>query len=252
MGSAIGRRRPRPTKVHAVEGDGPRALRDVVIEAASRVIRDRGLARTRTSHIARTAGCAEGSIYRYFPSKSELVHEVIHSRLLNMVGVLAGLHVRAGTATVDANLLEAARTAYASYGEGVTLLGGLLADTELLDAERELLAADDVGPHAVAVSLTDYLKAEQALGRVRPDADVELAAKLVLTSCLGASLLHVLGADLEAAGGERFLRGLVTSVMGELAPVSTEDDHERLSARPADRRHAASTPATPPLQDGDR
>jgi AcrR family transcriptional regulator len=252
MGSAIDRQRPRPKSVHAAEGVDPQTLRVAVIEAASQVIRARGLARTRMSHIARAAGCAEGSIYRYFPSKSELVREVIHSRLLSMVGMLAGLPMRAGTATVEANLLEAARAALASYGEGVTLLGGLLADTELLAAERELLAANDVGPHAVAVSLAGYLKAEQALGRVRADADVEVAARLLLTSCLGASLFRAIEADLEASDQGRFLRGLVTSVMSGLAPAVTEGDGDRPTAQPADRRHAASTAAIPLFQNGDR
>jgi AcrR family transcriptional regulator len=146
----------------------PQALRDAVIDAALRVIQERGLARTRTSHIARAAGCSEGSIYRYFSGKSELVHEVIRSRLLTMIGTLGELPMRAGTATVQANLLEAARAALASYGDGVMLLGGLFADAELLAAEREFLASRDVGPHAVAVNLAAYLKAEQRLGRVRP------------------------------------------------------------------------------------
>ena len=146
----------------------PQALRDAVIDAAVRVIQERGLARTRTSHIARAAGCSEGSIYRYFSGKSELVHEVIRSRLLTMIGTLGGLPMRAGTATVEANVFDAARAALASYGDGVMLLGGLFADAELLAAEREFLAGRDAGPHAVAVNLAAYLKAEQRLGRARP------------------------------------------------------------------------------------
>ncbi len=66
-------------------------MRDAVIEAAVRVIEERGLAQTRTSHIARGAGCAEGSIYRYFSGKSEQIHEVIHSRLVGLIGMLADL-----------------------------------------------------------------------------------------------------------------------------------------------------------------
>ena len=200
----------------AVDGTS-QALRDAVIDAALRVIQERGLARTRTSHIARAAGCSEGSIYRYFSGKSELVHEAIRSRLLYMIGTLADLPMRAGTATVEENLLEAARAALGTYREGVMLFGGLFADTELLAAEREFLADQDVGPHAVAVELAAYLKAEQDLGRVRAEADVEVAARVLLASCLGESLFRAIDATVDAADQDRYLRGLVETVMDGLA-----------------------------------
>jgi hypothetical protein len=56
------------------------------------------------------------------------------------------------------------RAALASYGDGVMLFGGPLADTELLAAEPDL-ASYDVSPHAMAVNLATYVKAEQDLGR---------------------------------------------------------------------------------------
>lgn len=192
------------------------SLREAVIDAAFQVIRERGLARTRTSHIARAAGCAEGSIYRYFSGKSELVSEVVHSRLRRVIGVLVDLPTRAGTATVEANLLEAARAVLGSYREEVTLLGGLFADTELLAAERELLAAHDAGPHARAADLAAYLKAEQELGRVRCDADVEIAARALLASCLGESFFRAIDADVDVEDQDRYLRGLVDTLLGGL------------------------------------
>ena len=214
-------------------GEGtPPALRQAVIEAALRVIDERGLARTRTSHIARAAGCAEGSIYRYFSGKSELVHEAIRSRLLNMIDTLADLPTRAGTATVEANLLEAARAALAAYGEGVMLFGGLFADTELLAAERDVLAGRDAGPHAVAENLAAYLKAEQELGRVRPDADVEIAARLLLASCLGQSFFRAIDATVDAADQQRYLRGLVATVTGSLVASPPDDGSDQPALRP--------------------
>lgn len=193
-------------------------MRQAVIDAALQVIEERGLARTRTSHIARAAGCAEGSIYRYFSGKSELIREVIQSRLRAVIGVLTDLPLRAGTGTVEANLLEAARAALASYREGAIVLGGLFADTEMLAAEREYLAARDVGPHAVAAKLAAYLKAEQDLGRVRPDADVEIVARILLASCLGESFFRTIDTVLDGADQARYLHGLVSTVTDGLAP----------------------------------
>ena len=106
------------------------------------------------------------------------------------------------------------------------LLGGLFADTELLAAEREFLAGHDVGPHAVAFNLAAYLKAEQRLGRVRPEADVEVAARLLLASCLGESFFRAIDAVVDAADQERYLRGLVETVVGSLVTRSRAQPRE--------------------------
>jgi AcrR family transcriptional regulator len=188
-----------------------------VLDATLRVIRERGLARTRTSHIARAAGCAEGSIYRYFSGKSELVRAALHSQLRSLIGVLGDLPTRAGTATVEANLLEVARAALTFYGEGVTLIGCLLADTELMADEREFLASNDVGPHRVAADVAAYLKAEQDLGRVRSDADVEVAGRLLLACCLGEGVFRATDAAVDATDQDRYVRALVGIVLGGLA-----------------------------------
>lgn len=217
--------------VSGMDQGASQALRDAVIDAASRVIQERGLARTRTSHIARAAGCSEGSIYRYFSGKSELVHEVIRSRLLNMIGTVAQMPMRAGTATVQANLLEAARATFAAYGDSVMLLGGLFADTELLDAERAFLAGHDLGPHAVADNLAAYLKAEQRLGRVRPHADVEVAARLLFASCLGESMFRAIDASVDAADEDRYLRGLVDTVVAGLVPSTPQKGSDEPAPR---------------------
>ncbi|MGZ6652200.1 MAG: TetR/AcrR family transcriptional regulator [Solirubrobacteraceae bacterium] len=232
MALAIDSERRPSVVVSGTDQGTPQALRDAVIDAALRVIQERGLARTRTSHIARAAGCSEGSIYRYFSGKSELVHEVIRSRLLTMIGTLGELPTRAGTATVEANVFDAARAALASYGDGVMLLGGLFADAELLAAEREFLAGRDAGPHAVAVNLAAYLKAEQRLGRVRAEADVDVAARVVLASCLGESFFRAIDAAVDAADQERYLRGLVETVVGSLVTSPPDDGSDEPAPRP--------------------
>ena len=94
------------------------------------------MARTRTSAIAEAAGCAEGSIYRYFSGKPELLYEVVRSRLPGLIGLLLALPGRAGTATVETNLLDVARAALSFSGELVPLAAGVLADGVLLAEQR--------------------------------------------------------------------------------------------------------------------
>jgi AcrR family transcriptional regulator len=193
-------------------------LRERILDATSRVVAERGVAATRMSTIAQAAGCAEGSIYRYFEGKQELLYEVLRLRLTSPSG-LHGFPARAGTATVRSNLLEAARSALSSYRELVPLAAAVFADAELRAGKRELLEGGELDPHAGAGSLVEYLRAEQGLGRVRAGADTELAARTILDSCLGQSFVGALldrnGEDVEE---ERYAGALVELVARGLEP----------------------------------
>jgi hypothetical protein len=115
---------------------------------------------------------------------------------------------------------------------GVMLFGGRFADAELLPAEREPLASQHVGPHAVAVNLTADLKAEQELDRVRPEADVEVAARVLLASCPGESFFRAIDATVDAADQERYLRGLAATGATSLAASPPENGSEEPAPRP--------------------
>lgn len=199
------------------------ALRERILDATLHVIVERGIARTRTSAIAGEAGCSEGSIYRYFEGKPELFQEVVRTRLTSLLDVLPGLVGRAGAATVEGNLVDVARTALAFYGDVIPLYAGLFADAELLADQRESLVGRDLNPCAATGALVDYLRAEQRLGRVRPGADVDGVARVLLSSCLGQSFLCALAdgqlgeAERERRAGELgrlAMRGLQPSAGG--------------------------------------
>lgn len=198
----------------------PRELRERILDATLHVIRERGMARTRTSAIARQAGCSEGSIYRYFDGKPELFHEVVRTRLSSLLEVLPGLPERAGSHTVEANLVEVARAALSLYGELLPLYAGLFADAELLADEREGLVGRGLSPRTAAGALVDYLRVEQRRGRVRSGADLDLVARLILSSCLGESLFcALLDRRLDERERERRARGLVSVAIRELVPT---------------------------------
>jgi AcrR family transcriptional regulator len=195
-------------------------LRDRILAATSRVVSERGVAGTRMSAIASAAECAEGSIYRYFAGKQELLEEVLRARLAEPVDALHEFAPKAGSATVRANLREAARSALHSYRELVPLAAAVFADAELQAAQRELLEGGNLDPHTAAASLADYLRAEQELGRVRAGADTEVAARTLLDSCFGRSFV---GALLDRYGDEeerdRYADELVELVARGLEPA---------------------------------
>jgi AcrR family transcriptional regulator len=188
-------------------GQRPNELRERILDATLHVICERGMARTRTSAIARTAGCSEGSIYRYFEGKPELFREVVRTRLPTLA--LPGLAGRAGSATVEANLVDAARAALSFYTEVVPLYADLLSD------RRDGLPRGELTPRG---AIADYLRAEQRLGRVRRAADVELVAELLLSGCLGESFLLALAGERLAEPHDERAREIVRLAVRELEP----------------------------------
>ena len=191
-------------------------LRDRIVEAAWHVMRERGLAATRTSAIAEAAGCAEGSIYRYFDDKPQLLLAAIRSHLPETAGTEAGVLELAGTRTVRDNLLGIAQAACELYRDLVPLTTALLADATLVERRGEAFGGHDFRPSHTAAAVAAYLTAEQRLGRVRHDADPELAARLLVNGCVGESLIDGLFEPDRPRG--RGLAPLVSLVMRELDP----------------------------------
>ena len=188
--------------------------RSSILEAAERVIRDRGMASATTKEIAREARCAEGSIYRYFEDKHALMTEIIGSRYSGFFQFVDALPGRAGTGTVAGNLEEVARKSLDFYRGIVPMACGAVADRELLLQHREFFVRNKTGPMKLVRSLTEYLRREQKGGRVAPDAAPDLVAHTLLGSCFGHSFLGAfLGEDAHRVGHDRFARGLVKTVM---------------------------------------
>jgi AcrR family transcriptional regulator len=193
-------------------------LRERILDAALLVMRERGIAGTRTSAIAAAAGCAEGSIYRYFSGKQELLREVVRRALPDLDALLKALPARAGQATLRANLLEAMQAAAPLYRELALLTAGVLADADLLGDQRKPLAADAFGLGRGADALVLYLRREQEQGRLRVGVDPEAAGRVLLDGCFGACFSDmVLGLD--DAEQEGSLAELVELVIGGLEPT---------------------------------
>jgi AcrR family transcriptional regulator len=154
-----------------------------LVDAAERVLRTKGLARATTKEIAREAGYAEGTLYLHFADKLDLVRAVHEKLLPTFIEVVRHLPERAGTGTVAGNLTELAASALRLYRDVLPLGSSLFADPELLERMRGLLAERGGGPHRAWEPVIAYLRAEQALGRVSPDADPAAAALLLLGAC---------------------------------------------------------------------
>jgi AcrR family transcriptional regulator len=66
-----------------------RATVDALVEAAARILRERGYEATNVNEIARVAGVSVGSLYQYFPTKEALAGEVgrrLSKRMIDAFG----------------------------------------------------------------------------------------------------------------------------------------------------------------------
>src|SRR6266545_2376428 len=163
-------------------------IRRHILAAAEEIIHDRGLRAATTRAIAQRAGCAEGSIYRYFVDKHALFMEIVRTRFPQFLELISTLPDRAGTATVRKNLEEVARTALGFYRAIVPMVIGAMAERELLE--------------------------EQRLGRISEKVSPEHATRTLLGACFSEALLEELvGAEAVLGSDEQYAREIVRSLM---------------------------------------
>ncbi|SNY65217.1 TetR/AcrR family transcriptional regulator [Paractinoplanes atraurantiacus] len=163
--------------------------RDLILDAALRVIQERGLAKATTKEIAKAAGFSEAALYKHFADKSEIFLGVLQERSPGFQPLHSALAVRPGTNTVEANLTAIASAAIAFYHFNFPLFASIFAEPAILHTHRTRLRQLGAGPHKVNEALAAYVKAEQQTGRIPPTTDPEATADLLLGACFQHAFL---------------------------------------------------------------
>ncbi len=101
-----------------------------------------------------------------------------------------GARPEPGESTVEANLAAIARGALSFYQQSLPLLGGLLAQPKRMATHRDSMSKHGAGPGQAIAGIAAYLRAEQGLGRVEADADVDTAAALLDGACFHQAFLR--------------------------------------------------------------
>jgi AcrR family transcriptional regulator len=180
--------------------------RDVILDAALGVIRERGLGKATTKAIAQRAQLSEAALYKYFADKEEIFLGVLQERSPGFAPLQAALTATPGSATVEANLIAIATAAMAFYHENFPLLGSIFGEPRVFDAHRNRLIEKGAGPHKVNQAVAGYLRAEQQSGRIRADADATAAADLLVGSCFQhAFLCHFQGKPVDRRAAQRYV-----------------------------------------------
>ena len=203
--------------------------RDRILDAAAHVMRTRGFARTTTKEIARAAGYSEATLYKHFQDKTDLFLAVLKERLPSLGSTLSALsagidadadtsaandadagtngHADAKTAareSLASRLTGTARGAIAFYEASFPISASVFSEPELLTAHHAAVTRQGAGPQYPLEALARYLRLEQGRGRIRPGADCDAAASLLLGSCFQYAFLRCfaqLPPDPDAAAG---------------------------------------------------
>jgi AcrR family transcriptional regulator len=190
-----------------------------MVEAAERVMRSKGLARSTTKEIAREAGYSEGAIYKHFESKEELFICVLTERLPSFVGILGELPRRAGQEALGGVLGEVASAALAFYGESFPMSASIFSEPGLLARHREEIRKRGAGPQKANEALAAYLEDERKLGRVREDADPEAAAAMLLGACFQRAFFKSFSGESDVPVQEEgFVENIVRTLVRSLSP----------------------------------
>jgi AcrR family transcriptional regulator len=184
------------------------AARELIVDAAMAQLAEGGYASASVAGVARRAGVATGSVYRHFPSKSDLLAEVFRRCAQAEVDVLRGMAARGEPVTerlaawveafVRRALAEPVR-AYALIAEPVD---------PAVEAERLVFR------RAYADLFAAALRDGQARGEIEPG-DAELAATAIVgalsEALVGPLARRQTGADALVAGLQSFVLSAVRS-----------------------------------------
>ncbi len=214
--------------------------RDYILDAAVQVMHTLGLANTTTREIAQAAGLSEAALYKHFDDKTDLFLCVLRERLPDLFAALRELPNRVGQRTVRANLEDLTRVALAFYRNSAPFAASLFSRPELLARYQEHMRASGGGPHRARDLLADYLRAEQRAGRVAPEANAQVAAMLLIGTCLQRAFLGSFAGEADSPkDDERFVKDAVKFVMRALV-VQSPHARSRAKASPTASTRAAA------------
>jgi AcrR family transcriptional regulator len=201
-----------------------------ILDAAHELMLTVGLARATTKEIARAADCSEAALYKYFESKEDLFVRVLAERLPRLTPLLSSLAAEPGKGTLEENLTEIARQAALFYEQSFPIAASLYAEQQLKRRHDDALRKIGSGPHKPIEGLDAYLRAEQAVGRVRADADTFAAASLLLGACSQRAFAYDATTDGERPPVDAFAARLTRALLAGIAvqnSVAQDDGRPR-------------------------
>jgi AcrR family transcriptional regulator len=198
-----------PRKADALRDGDAQNLREHLIATAARLIGERGTGALTVRDIAREAQVADGVLYNYFEDKEDLLANALLAHVGAVMGGAPPLLPEPGTGTVADNLRRFIDGGLEVLTRVTPAFAGLVTQPKVLvrfhamvggdaafgaGAHGQPASADDAAPgeerhgRGLPDMLAAYLRAEQRLGRVAADADIDAAVILVVGAIHGQVL----------------------------------------------------------------
>lgn len=189
--------------------------RQKILDAAQRLLETDGLARLTTKELAAAAGCAEGTLFKHFRSKEDIIIAVVMENAPRFREAVSQLHP--GERTVAKNLEELALMCIRFSEKLIPLGASLLGDSALLARHRALDPGR--GPKETHELIADYIAQEQRAGHVDARVEPLSVALLLFGPCFHRVFIRqVVGRNPPPADDRKFIATLVATIMQGLAP----------------------------------
>src|SRR5215469_5053771 len=139
--------------------------RTQIITATRKLIEDRGIAHITTKQIAQAAGCAEGTIFRHFERKEDLLLAAV---LANFPSFKESLMSITGGSSRE-RLRRLGLSLIRFFEQIAPASVAVLADAELTRRHREIVRERHGGPQRLYMAVTRFIESEQARGALHSD-----------------------------------------------------------------------------------
>ncbi|GAA1828241.1 hypothetical protein GCM10009836_02470 [Pseudonocardia ailaonensis] len=197
-------------------------MRERILDATARIIREDGIAAVRTKRIAALAGCSEGSIFTHFEDKGALLAAVLSYGLPEGQALVEAAGRARAAPDLRAGLLILAEATRDYYRASLPMSGSALSDRALFERYAAAHRKAGTGPHLVWERLAAYLAVQQDRGAVARHLDLRLEAVSLAGTCQYAAWIEMIDGLESLPYGRDFLARMVDSRIPVLAGTALD------------------------------
>ncbi|WP_165423023.1 TetR/AcrR family transcriptional regulator [Ktedonosporobacter rubrisoli] len=195
----------------------PGETKQHILEAAAKLIEEKGLGRVTTKELSRATGLSEGALYRHFVGKEEVLLAVVAQNLPELQATFQQ-HL-SGTGDLRSDLEAIVLSTMNYFTRIIPLCSAFFSDATLLEQLRAVFQRIQCGPESLYGAVADCIAREQAAGRVNPRVPALNIAIMLLGPCFQqAFMLQLLGRDPLGKSQQQFAQELIQTLMPTLMP----------------------------------
>jgi AcrR family transcriptional regulator len=187
-----------------------------IVTATRKLIEDRGIAHITTKQIAKAAGCAEGTIFRHFVRKEDLLLAAVMASFPSLRESLMSI----SGGTPRERLQRLALNVIRFFEQVTPAAVAVLSDAELTRRHRKTMREHNGGPQRLYMAVSRFIESEQARGTLHADLSPANISSALLGPCFFRVFTRLsLGKNALEIADEEFVAGLVDILWDGLCPA---------------------------------